>query len=50
MRRFVRFRDRRSYKASEVAALFLLSLIGGMVFCLIAATVDYLLRNFFGTG
>ena len=50
MRRFVRFRDRRSYKASELAALFVLSLVGGMFVCLVAVMIDYMARTFFGTG
>jgi hypothetical protein len=50
MRRFVRFRDRRSYKPSELAALFVLSLVGGMFFCLVAVTIDYLFRTFLGIG
>ncbi len=49
MRRFVRFRDRRSYKPSELAALFTLSLVGGMFFCLVAVTVDYVIRHLFGS-
>lgn len=50
MRRFVRFRDRQSYKASELAALFVFSLVGGMFLCLVAVMIDYLFRTFLGIG
>lgn len=46
--KFFRFRDRGSYKASEVLALFVISLIGGMFLFAICAAVDYLIRHIMG--
>lgn len=48
--RLIRFRDRRSYKASEVAALFVLSLFAGMFLCALCVALDYVLTNVFGLG
>jgi hypothetical protein len=40
------FRDRASYKASDVAALFLASFIGTMVVCAILAFLEKLIHRF----
>lgn len=48
--RLFRFRDRGSYKSSEVVALFLLSLFGGAIMFLLCMVVDWFLRTFFGIG
>lgn len=45
MSRLLRFRDRRSYKSSEVVALFLVSLFAGMLFCAICAALDFVINN-----
>jgi ethanolamine utilization microcompartment shell protein EutS len=39
------FRDRASYKASDVAALFLASFIGTMVVCAILAVIEKLIQQ-----
>jgi hypothetical protein len=46
--RFFRFRDRASYKASEVLGLFVISIIGGMIFFLICVVVDFFVRHLIG--
>lgn len=46
--RFFRFRDRRSYKASEVIGLFILSIIGGMILSGVAIAIDFVFRTLFG--
>jgi hypothetical protein len=48
--RLFRFRDRGSYKSSEVVALFVLSLFGGALLFLLCVLVDWFLRTFFGIG
>jgi hypothetical protein len=45
--RIFRFRDRASYKSSEVVGLFVVSVILGGVFCLTCAMVDFLTNQFF---
>ncbi|HWE40784.1 MAG TPA: hypothetical protein VG406_29860 [Isosphaeraceae bacterium] len=40
------FRDRASYKASDVAALFLASFIGTMVVCAIIAFLEKMIQRF----
>ncbi|MBX6312113.1 MAG: hypothetical protein IRY99_04220 [Isosphaeraceae bacterium] len=50
MPRIGRFKDRASYKPSEVVGLFVISLFGGMLFFLICVLVDHLLGQFFGSG
>lgn len=46
--RFTRFRDRASYKPSEVLGLFVISLFFGMFVFLIMMAVDHMLTRFFG--
>ena len=46
--RIFRFRDRASYKSSEVVGLFIVSVILGGVFCLTCAAVDFITSTFFG--
>jgi hypothetical protein len=41
---------RRSYKASEVVGLFVLSIFAGMIISGVAVAIDFLLRTFFGRG
>jgi len=48
--RFFRFRDRASYKSSEVIGLFLISIFAGMFFYGLCMLVDFLLRSLFGYG
>jgi hypothetical protein len=48
--RLSRFRDRGSYKSSEVAALFVLSLFAGALFYLLCVLVDWVLQTVFGIG
>jgi hypothetical protein len=43
--RYLRFRDRGSYKSSEVVGLFIISIMGGMLFCGICFALDYLLSK-----
>ena len=43
-----RFRDRQSYKPSEVVGLFVLSLFGGMFVFGICMLVDSLIQRIFG--
>jgi hypothetical protein len=45
MSRLLRFRDRGSYKSSEVVGLFLVSLFAGMIFCVVCAAIDYALNT-----
>lgn len=45
MSRLLRFRDRSSYKSSEVVALFVISIFAGMIFCGICAAIDYVLNT-----
>jgi hypothetical protein len=45
MSRLLRFRDRGSYKSSEVVALFLVSLFAGMIFCGMCAAIDYAINT-----
>jgi hypothetical protein len=44
--RLSRFRDRASYKSSEVIGLFIISLFAGAVFCGLCMVVDYLVKTF----
>jgi hypothetical protein len=46
--RLFRFRDRGSYKTSEVLGLFIVSLFLGMLFFLVCMAVDYALGLLFG--
>ena len=46
--RLFRFRDRASYKTSEVLGLFVLSIFLGMIFFGICAAIDYALQSIFG--
>ena len=46
-RRF-RFRDRASFKPSEVIGLFLISLFGWMLFFLLVMALDHLLSPWLG--
>jgi hypothetical protein len=46
--RFFRHSDRASYKASEVAALFLIGIVMSGLFVLFCAVIDYALRSVFG--
>ena len=48
--RLGRYRDRQSYKASEVVGLFILSLFGGMLIFGLFVLVDWLLQRLFGLG
>ncbi len=43
-----RFRDRQSYKPSEVLGLFIISMIGGMFVFGICMLVNMVLEHFFG--
>jgi hypothetical protein len=43
--RYVRFRDRGSYRSSEVVGLFIISIMGGMLFCCICFAIDYFLSK-----
>jgi hypothetical protein len=45
--RFFRFRDRASYKPSEVLGLFVVSLFGGMILFGICVLVDQVLSQVF---
>lgn len=48
MGRAFRYRDRKSYKASEVVGLFVVSIFGGMLFFGLCALVDFLIGRFTG--
>jgi len=43
--RIFRFRDRASYKSSEIVGLFVVSVILGGIICLICAALDYLFSH-----
>ncbi len=47
-RGFLRFRDRASYKTSDVFALFLIGLFLGGIFCGLCVLVDYVARLVLG--
>jgi hypothetical protein len=46
--RLFRFRDRASYKSSEVLALFVISMFLGMLFFGVCMAIDYALNRLFG--
>jgi hypothetical protein len=46
--RIFRFRDRASYKSSEVVGLFVVSVILGGAFCLTCVALDYMLSTILG--
>jgi hypothetical protein len=46
--RLFRFRDRASFKPSEVVGLFLISLFGWMLFFVLVMTLDRLLSPWLG--
>jgi hypothetical protein len=46
--RLFRFRDRSSYKPSEVVGLFVISLIGGALICLTCVALDSLINRWLG--
>ncbi len=46
--RLFRFRDRASYKSSEVIGLFLISIFAGMIFFGICAALNALYERLFG--
>jgi len=48
--RLYRFRDRGSYKPSEITALFVLSVFGGAFFYFLCVLVDWFLQTVFGIG
>jgi hypothetical protein len=48
--RVTRFRDRASYKSSEVIALFIVSLFAGGIFCGLCALADFITARFFSHG
>ncbi len=43
--RFLVSRGRGSYKSSEVVALFILSVIGGMIVCIVGYVIDFLVSH-----
>ncbi len=45
-----RFRDRASYKTSEVLGLFIISLFLGMFLFGLCMAIDYAIDSLFGTG
>jgi hypothetical protein len=47
--RITQFRDRASYKSSEVIALFIVSIFGGMLFCGLCVVIDFLIGQFLRT-
>ncbi len=46
--RLSKYRDRASYKSSEVVGLFVVSLFLGMLFFLICVAIDYAFQLVFG--
>jgi hypothetical protein len=46
--RFFRFRDRASYRTSEVLALFVIGLFGGALFFGFLVVMDFVFRKLFG--
>lgn len=48
--RIGRFRDRASYKSSEVVGLFILSLFGWMLFWGLVVAIDFILTRVFHIG
>lgn len=46
--RFLKYRDRASYKSSEVIGLFIISMGLGMIFFGICMAIDYVFTSFFG--
>jgi hypothetical protein len=48
--RLFRFKDRASYKTSEVLGLFVISIFLGMAFFGVCLVVDYALQTLFGIG
>jgi hypothetical protein len=47
-RGFIRFKDRSSYKTSDVVGLFIIGLILGALFCGMCVAIDYALQLLLG--